>query len=98
MIDFFSKIKSYGLLILGGIASILYLLLKHERNKNEKLSKENTEVKEVNEVTKDAISKKEKASTNYRKAQDEINNITVQKTSTISTNKPARFTTGNDDY
>lgn len=98
MIDFFSKIKSYGLLILGGIASILYLLLKHERNKNEKLSKENIEVKEINEVSKDAVSKKEKASANYRKAQDEINNISVQKTSSVSTNKPTSFITGNDDY
>lgn len=98
MIDFFSKVKNYGLLILGGLVSVLYLLLKHERNVNKKLEKENGEVKEANEVSNVSIKKKEQNTKDYREAQDKINAITPRDETANSASKSDTIVTGSNYF
>jgi len=74
----FSKIKSYGLIVLGAISFVLYNLYKHACSKNTALSKENSDLHAANEAGLRAMKEKEKDEKALRNANLAINNIDPQ--------------------
>lgn len=93
-----NKIKSYGIIALGILTSILFFWLKYERSENKKLNKENEEIKEANEVTNASIKQKESNIKSYRDTQDKINQIKPGKEEDINISNTDNITTGSNNY
>lgn len=75
LLDIWSKIKSYGLIVLGGISFVLYQLYAHAKSKNTELTRENSDLHAANEAGLKAMQEKENVDHALRESNKAINNI-----------------------